>query len=425
MTPSPSRRKLLAGAAGLVALANTPGHAQPLASHGPRITGRSHPELAGLDEFMARFVREQQVTGAALAITQGGRLVYARGFGVADRQQGRAVQPTDLFRIASISKSITAVAVLQLAERARLDLDGGVWEMLALPEPADPRWKRVTVRHLLHHAGGWDDEVFDVMFRSAQVAKALGASLPVDHRQIVRYMLGQPLQFEPGDHFAYSNFGYCLLGRVVERLSGTAYGQYVQREVLAPLGIRRMRLGRSPASERAEDEVSYHDQQYRTAPAVVGPIGERVPLPYGAWSLEAMDSNGGWLASAIDLARFACAFDNPAACPILQAKTIATMFARPQGKAGIEEQGNYPGCGWFVWPGGHHAHKAATSSNGMLVGTSTYLMRRHDGINWAVLFNSGVSPDGKPLMIRFRDASSAVFDRITGWPGQDQFPAWP
>jgi CubicO group peptidase (beta-lactamase class C family) len=420
-----SRRIFLektAGTAGMAALAAVAlTQSQERASIALPISGLYQSELASFDELMADFVQAQRVPGAAWAVTRGSRLVYARGFGLADRERNQAVQPADLFRIASISKPITAVAILQLVERAKLGLSAKVWEVLNLPEPSDDRWKYVTIWQLLHHTGGWDDKIFDPMFQSARIAKALNVSTPANQEHIISYMLRQPLQFDPGDHFAYTNFGYCLLGRVIERVSGVDYEHYVQLEVLAPLGIHRMRLGRTLPSLRAPTEVTYYEEKNRTAAAVIGIIGQRVPLPYGAWSLEAMDSHGGWLASAIDLARFACAFDDPATCPILQPKTIELMFARPEGKAGIEVDGNYPGCAWFVWPDNRHAHNAYTSSNGSLAGTSSYLMRRRDGMNWAVLFNAGNGLDGKPLMVQFRDLSNRAFERTARWPGTDQF----
>lgn len=419
------RRAFLKGAVGTAGMATfakaMPAGAQRL-EHGKVLASGVHQSgLAPLDELMDSFVKEQRVPGAALAVTQDSRLVYARGFGMADRERQQAVQPADLFRIASVSKSITAVAILQLVERARLSLGTKVWEALDLPRPADARWTQITILHLLRHAGGWDDEIFSPMFQSALIAKTLDAPLPIGHEHIIRFMLGRPLQFDPGSRFAYSNFGYCLLGRVVERITSISYDRYVKQEILAPLGIRRMRLAKTSRSERAPTEVVYHDDKNRTAPAVVGTIGDQVPLPYGAWSLEVMDANGGWLASAVDLARFASAFDNPASCPILHSNSIAIMYARPEGEAGVEVDGNYPGCGWFVWPEGRHQHRAYASSNGLVAGTSSYLMRRRDGINWAVLFNAAVGPDGKPLMISFRDLSSSAFDQIRAWPKSDQF----
>ena len=420
-----SRRAVLRGVVGTagIAIAATviSARAQRSEARGVLRSGVHQPELVLLDELMDAFVREQRVPGAALAVTKDSRLIYARGFGMADRERRLAVQPTDLFRIASVSKAITAVAVLQLIERAKLSLNAKVSEVLELPKPSDARWTQVTILHLLRHTGGWDDPNFDPMFQLAHIAKTLSAPLPINHNHIIRYMLGQPLQFDPGSRFAYSNFGYCLLGRVIERVANASYDQYVQQEILAPLGIRRMRLGKTPRSERRATEVAYYDDKNRTASAVIGPIGERVLLPYGAWSLEAMDANGGWLASSVDLVRFASAFDNPASCPILNSNSIATMYARPEGDAGTEVDGNYPACGWFVWPEDRYIHRAYASCNGLVAGTSSYLMRRRDGINWAVLFNAANGADGKPLMISFRDLSGSAFDKIRTRPAPDQF----
>lgn len=378
-------------------------------------------ELESVSKFMATFVSTRNVPGASLAVTKAGRLVYARGFGLADAAQ--PVRPIDLFRIASISKALTAVAVLQLVQKGDLAANASVWAVLGLTAPSDARWKLCTIWHLLHHMGGWDDTIFDPMFQSTRIAAAMKVGLPLDHSTLIRFMLEQPLQFAPGERFAYSNFGYCLLGRVIERISGLTYEHYVGTQVLAPLGIKRMRLGRTQQAQRATEEVTYHDDRVRTAPTVLDRTGQQVPLPYGAWSLELMDANGGWLASAPDLAKFACAFDDPARCPILNPQSIALMLARPDGPAGIESGGNYPGCAWFVWPnGGAYAHRAHMSSNGLLAGSSSYLMRRNDGVNWVVLFNKAFGSDGKLLMLSFRDASSEIFNAVERWPASDQFP---
>src|SRR5262249_9689546 len=180
-------------------------------------------------------------------------------------------------------------------------------------EYLDPRWQEVTILQLLQHTGGWNrDKTFDPMFRSRQIANALDIKTPPKQEDIIRYMLGRPLDFDPGTDDAYSNFGYCLLGRVIEKVGGQPYGDHVRQEVLAPLGIRDMRLGKTLLSERAPHEVRYYDEKQRTGPAVLGPqIGEPVPLPYGAWSIETMDSHGGWIGSAVDLVCFASAFDDP------------------------------------------------------------------------------------------------------------------
>jgi N-acyl-D-amino-acid deacylase len=380
------------------------------AAPGPRV----------LDDFLESFVRNEGVAGASLAVTVGSRLVYARGCGHADLQTQAPVRPDSLFRIASITKAITAAATLRLVEMGRFRLDTRLADVLPVSRARDPRWHKVTVLHLLRHAGGWSSEKMDPMFSAGGIARDLGVGLPITGDHVLEYMLAQPLAYEPGSEFSYSNFGYFLLGRMIEAATGGSYETCVRREILAPLGIRRMVLGRTPASARAPHEVSYYSSHH--ASAVVGEIGASVPVPYGAWSLELMAANGGWIASAADIARFAAAFDRPDECPILGAASIATMHAQPEGAVGAVEGGNYPACGWFVWPDKQHPHRAYASSNGLLEGSSTYLMRRHDGINWVVLFNGRNAKDGRPLMVKFRDASSDAFKSIAAWPEDDLFP---
>jgi CubicO group peptidase (beta-lactamase class C family) len=363
-------------------------------------TGRTNPQLASFDRLLVGFLRERQLPGGAgLAVARNGRLVYARGYGHADEETKEPVQPNSLFRIASITKPLTSVAIMQLVERGRLRLNDSVFDVLQLQEPTgkgvslDERWRRVTILHLLQHRGGWDrDKSFDPMFRSPTIVKELKVEPPAKPNDIIRYMLRRPLDFEPGAKDVYSNFGYCLLGRVIEKVSGQSYEQYVRKEVLAPLGIHDMRVGATLLEKRAPHEVRYHVGKNALAPAVMGPhLGEKVPWPYGGWCLESMDSHGGWLASAADLVRFAAAFNDPRGCKILSAKSIAIMLARPPGAAGTKAKGKphdaYYACGWEVVPIGKNGARNIWHG-GYLDGTSTILVNRHDGLTWAVLFNS-------------------------------------
>ncbi|MDB5301806.1 MAG: penicillin-binding protein beta-lactamase class, partial [Phycisphaerales bacterium] len=229
------------------------------------VTGKSEPGLVAFDRLMLDFLRENQVPGGALAIARGGKIVYARGFGFADVAKREAVDPDALFRIASVSKPFTSAAIMQLQERGKLKLDDPAFAMLGI-EPhladgakVDPRLAKVTIRQLLHHTGGFDRDVsFDPMFRSIEFARAVGAKPPAGPKEIIRYMMGRPLDFDPGTREVYSNYGYCVLGRVVEKASGLDYTSYVQREILKPLGIHRMRLGRTLPENRAPGEVYYY-----------------------------------------------------------------------------------------------------------------------------------------------------------------------
>jgi N-acyl-D-amino-acid deacylase len=389
-------------------------------------TGAADPRLASFDRLMARFLQQHELPGAAVAVARKGRLLYARGFGLADRATQEPVQPEALFRIASISKPLTAVAVLQLAERGKLKLSATVFDVLELRQPEgsevsfDPRWKKVTILHLLQHRGGWDrDRSFDPMFRSPAIVRTLKVPPPAGPHDIIRYMLGRPLDFDPGSKEVYSNFGYCLLGRVIERVSNQPYEDYVRKEVLAPLGIRRMRLGATLPDKRARGEVKYHVPRNAAAPAVMGPhLGEPVPLPYGAWCLEAMDSHGGWLASAPDLVRFVSAFDDPQHCKLLSPKSIDILLARPPGLAGYKADHKprdaYYACGWMVRP--IRDGQANIWHAGSLDGTSTLLVRRHDKLAWAVLFNSRHSARHVEPAAAIDPLMHQAADAVKEWP---------
>jgi N-acyl-D-amino-acid deacylase len=199
------------------------------------------------DREVESFMQLRKVPGGALAVVKDRRLVYARGYGWADREKQLAAKPDSLFRIASISKPITAVAVLKLVQERRLDLEARAFELIDLPaflpegKSADARLQRITIRQLLQHTGGWDrDKSFDPMFRCREISKTLGTPCPPGPREIIRYMLGQPLDFDPATRYAYSNLGYCVLGRVIEKITGLAYDKYVQEQVLARSEERRV-----------------------------------------------------------------------------------------------------------------------------------------------------------------------------------------
>lgn len=375
------------------------------------ITGRADPRLAPLDDLMTGFLKEHHIPGGALAVSKDGRLIYARGFGYADVEAKEPVQPDSLFRIASVSKPLTAAAVMQLVEHGKLSLDDKVFELLGaqpyLPpgKKLDPRLSKITVRDLLTHAGGWDrGKSGDPMFKAREIARDLGVASPPKPVDIIRWVAGRPLDFDPGTQSSYSNFGYCVLGRIVERAGGKSYERFVQDEVLRPLGITRMQVGRTLAPGRVNGEVRYYAEK-ESSDSVFGAPGMRVEGPYGAWCLESMDAHGGWIASAPDLVKFAAGLGEPGR--VLKSESLATMWARPA--YADPKAAAYYAFGWMVRPVGKSMN---TWHNGSLPGTSTLLVRRHDGLVWAVLFNTREGdPAGKidPLVHKAVDA-------VKEWP---------
>lgn len=380
-------------------------------------------DVSSFSRMMTAFLARHDVPGAALAVARRGRLVFAGGFGYADAEKTELVRPAALFRIASVSKPLTAVAVLQLVERGKLTLDDAVLDrMPPFPDAiTDPRWKAITVRQCLQHTGGWDrDRSFDPIGRPAAIAKKLGTGLPVTPEHVVRYMLGRKLDFAPGARHAYSNLGYLVLGRVIEAVTGRRYEEYVRTDVLAPLGVTAPRLGRALLADRAAGEVKYHDPKRAAGPSLYPAKAGRVPVVYGAMNLEAFEAHGGWIASAVDLVKFAAAFDEPAKCPILGAKMIAEMFARPAGLAGSTFLGKprdlYYGCGWCVRPAG--PGQANVWHPGGIPGTEALLVRRWDGLTWAVLFNASAAES----LVGMIDAPvHEAADAVKAWPTGDLF----
>ena len=393
------------------------------------VTGEPQPEFSQIDSVMQDFLRHHRIPGASLAITSDSRLVYARGFGYADVGQREPVTPQSLFRIASISKPVTAVAILTLVDEEKLSLEDKVFELLDtephLEEGAsvDERLKDITIRHLLQHRGGWDrDKSFDAMFKSTEFAQLLNVEPPAGPETVIRVMMGKPLDFDPGERYAYSNFGYCLLGRVIEQVTGLSYEDYVKQHVLEPVGVTAMAIGATRLEGRHSHEVRYYDPRLGDS-VFAEDLSSPVPHAYGAWHLEAMDSHGAWIASATDLVRFASALDNAEECPILSAESIASMNERPDGGAGYEENGDpksrYYGLGWSITA--DDSGQLTIAHGGSLPGTNTILIRRPDGRNVALLFNTRVSAQVSRVVNAVLPELNEAIDKIEQWPEHDLF----
>ena len=384
------------------------------------------------DREVDAFMTARKVSGGALAVVKDRRLVYVRGYGWADREKRIAANPASLFRIASISKPFTAVAVMKLIEEGKLSLDTKAFPLLNLRSVVasfrdpEPRLREITIQQLLQHTGGWDrDKSFDPMFRPEQIARATNSPPPATAENVIRYMLARELDFNPGAKYAYSNFGYCVLGRVIEKITGEPYEKFVREKILKPIGITRMRIGASLDGKQAPGEVRYYTSKDELAKNAFPNGLEKVPLPYGGFHLEAMDAHGGWIASAIDLARFAAALNDPKHCP-LKPLTLEAMYAPPPAPVSRKSDGSlesvYYGCGWQVRPAGQNG-KPNYWHNGSLPGTNTWLVRRGDGLSWAMLFNQR-SEDKKLPDSAIDSALHRAADAVEKWPDHDLFPQW-
>jgi CubicO group peptidase (beta-lactamase class C family) len=254
------------------------------------VSGKESPGFESVDKVVLDFMDTIGCQAATVAVARDGRLLHSRGYGWSDEARRKPVQPDALMRIASVTKPITSAAVKNAIRAGKISLETKAFEFIAVKAPggksADARISRITVCQLLEHQGGWDREAsFDPMFRTKLIEKELELKNPAGPVNVIEYMLTQPLQFGPGEKSVYSNFGYCVLGRVLEKAMAKPYFECVQESVCGPLGIKDIKPGHSPSKERDPREVWY-------------------PVAEDAFSLEVMDAHGGLIASAPALCRF-------------------------------------------------------------------------------------------------------------------------
>jgi N-acyl-D-amino-acid deacylase len=303
---------------------------------------------------------------------------------------------------------------MKLVELGKLSLDDKAFSILSDIRPhsghfGDPRISVITIRNLLTHSGGWDAATSGdpiVAPFSQQIAGAMGVAFPPTPAAIISFLLDRPLDFDPGTRFAYSNFGFLILGRVIEQVSGEPFGDFVQQQILSPLRIRRMRLGRTPLSLRIPGEVLYYD--YPGAPLVdsliPGEVGE-VTEPYsGIVALESIDSAGGWIASAIDLVRLVTMLDGWGVPTILTPDSVQQMVTPVFTIPGI---GLDAGTPFYVGLGigmDSPASDATWAHDGGTFGTRAFICRPGHGWAWAVTFNSA------PKSTLYSSTGSSDFD---------------
>lgn len=379
-------------------------------------TGVYVPQLAAFDAAMTNLLSTYGIPGGQMALTYQGRLVYNRGFGMADVASQTPVQPNSVFRIASISKPITAVAIMKLYEQGLISLDAKVFGATGILNDAiyqnilDPQVTNITVRNLLQHTGGWNRNISgDPMFNAYYIATTMGTTPPADASTVVSYMLQyKMLDFAPGTQSQYSNFGYCVLGRIIEKISGLTYDDYVTNNVFQPAGISNINLG-SNLSSQLPNEVTYYDYPGAPLAASVYNNTSMVPWPYGGFNLEAMDAHGGWVSSAEELCRLLVAVDKFSTKPdILLPATIDTMV-----KPSVQDP--YYSCGFSVNSFNNWWH------TGSLPGTSTEFVRAgNQQLNWAIMTN--FRPANSNNLIT--DIDNLVWNNlasVVSWPTNDLF----
>lgn len=329
----------------------------------PVIPSESQADIAIVDNAVEEFMTKYDIPGLSLAITQNEKLVYVKGYGYADKEASEKVTRETLFRIASVSKSITGITFMHLLDEGLINMDDKVFGEGAIlgttfgTNSYNAYLEAVTVRHLLNHTvGAWSNTGFDPMFSNPTMSA----------EELITWTLDNyPLTAAPGNTYAYSNFGYSILGRVIEKITGESYESYVIDEILSPLGIDNMRIGGNTLADRVTNEAKYYGTQSGGSD------------PY-AYQIKRMDAHGGWIASPAELLRLMVRVDGYSSkSDILSSSAINVMTTEPN--LAVR---SYYAAGWGVNDANNWWHL------GSLPGTTSEWVRANNGYTWAIITNT-------------------------------------
>lgn len=258
------------------------------------------PALEGLDRMVENYLVRWELNGACLAVVRGDSLVYAKGYGYADKERGVRMQPYNLLRIASVSKLVTAVGIMNLVDRGMLSLsdkvfgdEGILYGDVYDGAENDPTYARITVENLLRHQSGI---TFDPMFEPTTMRSFVGSDREIESDDYIRCALTRKVRYTPGSFTKYSNFGYLLLSRIIESVTEEPYEDFIDRNILEPIGVNDMHIAGNLYLDRYPEEAKYYSHD---------PSRD----PYGDNDITVLSGAGAWCCSVVELAKLVASID--------------------------------------------------------------------------------------------------------------------
>ena len=305
------------------------------------------------------YATEDSVVGASVLLMRQGGVLAHHEYGFADRALGQRVDERTIFHWGSITKTLTAVAVMQLRDRKRLSLDDRVTRYLPeLRQVHDPfgSMDDVTIRMLLSHSAGFQNPTWPY-----RTGKPWEPFEPTRWEQLVAMMPYQEVAFAPGSRYSYSNPGFIYLARIIEQLTGDPYQSYIYKNLWTPLGITHSYFGATPyhlADQRSNNYDVVRDSAGRESVVANGrDFDPGITIP-----------NGGWNAPLSDVARWVAFLTGATASDTVLARATLDEMWRPLFAADSEAPGDSVGLSFFVlWRGGvrfigHTGHQAGFRS---------------------------------------------------------------
>ena len=338
-------------------------------------------EFEGLDKEMKRYLRKWEMKGASVAIMRNDSLIFAKGYGWADEEEEIKMEAGHILRMASVSKLITAIGIMKLQDEDRLNIKNKVFGPEGVMKDSDldtlirhSAYEHLTIEHLLRHQGGF---YRDPLFSSKDVMNQMRLDHPPTADDFFRLILPKRLRYKPGTTHRYSNFGYLLLSRIIEHVTGKSYEQYIKEEILAPAGCYDMHIAGNYYEDRRENEVRYytHRGEGQFIEEYTG-SGNLVERSYGGNNIPLLSGAGAWCGSTAELARLVASIDGRDEVPdIISKKAVDQMIEYfDQSTFSLGWNDTTPGVGW--------------SRTGTFSGTSAIIKYFPDGECWIFISNT-------------------------------------
>lgn len=308
-----------------------------------------------VDDYVRLQMRERHIPGAAIAVVKNGRIVKASGYGLANVELNVPATEETVFEIGSVTKQITAAAIMLLVEEGKIDLDEKIGKYLST---APQIWDKVTVRHLLTHTSG------------VKSYTAIGSGFELTKRMkredFIKAIGAFPLEFEPGARYIYSNSGYNMLGFIIESVSGKSYWDFTRERIFKPLGM---------------NQTANRDPQFIVPNRADGYEWENGKLVGRDYDLTDVFSAGAIVSTVLDLAKWDAALKNETLLKKTSLDKMWTPFTLNDGKP-------YPyGFGFNVADfRGHRLVSHGGQTAGFAANISRYV---NDNLTVIVLTNLG------------------------------------
>ena len=362
----------------------------------------SQPELHAMDSIMQRYLKRWEIHGAQLAISRHDSLLYARGFGYADKDRQIPMEPSYIMRMASVSKLVTATGIMKLRDMGKIRLSDKVFgpkgilnDTFYVNSIRDKRYFDITVEQLLRHKAGFTNYAGDAIFSTRYIMQQNHLTTPPDHRTLLRIVLRRHLGYTPGTAQRYCNIGYTLLSLIIEKRTGMSYNDFMQRYVLNPAGCYDFHIAGNYLKDRRKNETVYYMHSSSVPVPEFNNSGRMVVRCYGENDITTALGAGAWVASAAELCRLVASIDGD--------RTVPDVISPQAVKLMTQEMPDHQfSLGWNFTP-----RNRPWIRTGSLVGTSALVLRYPDGECWVFITNTSTWKGHK-----FSQDTMALFEKL-------------